>query len=573
MISGYNVAIPKNVHLNEPFLRKYRPQMTSLLEFYINYPDIFIDNITPANSNFTLYFYQRIFLRASLRYRYHYCVAPRAFSKSFLSILAGFLRCMFLPGSKFFICAPGKEQGAKIATEKINELLRLFPMLEKELVKKNMSKDYVTLVFKNGSVFDVVGALDSTRGGRRSGGIIDETRDHDGTVLSEVVLPLMNVDRRMANGKLDETEPHQAQIYITSAGVKGSFAYEKLIELFVQSIVSPKTTFVWGCDYRVPMLYGLLNKTFVEELKISPTYKEDSFAREYLSIWTGGSSDSWIDYDNLSKYRRILNPEKERKTRGNNEVFYYISVDVARLGVLTSVQVFKVTPRETYFYKQLINSVGLHDMHFSLQAIEIKKMYLKYKPKEILIDGTGLGVGLLDFLVMEQLGVDRVLYPALASWNDEEYSKYPGDKVLYVLKATPSLNSKIHSNCFSQIANGHIRFLVKEQEAKSKLMSTKKGAKMRPLDRLARLAPHIETTKLFDEICNLRLRNTGVGNQDIVVEQINRRINKDRFSAFEYALWRIRELEDEYYKKKRNRARDLRKFLLFSKGGKTNGRN
>ena len=94
----------------------------------------------------------------------------------------------------------------------------------------------------------------------------------------------MNVDRRMANGKLDETEPHQAQIYITSAGVKGSFAYEKLIELFVQSIVSPKTTFVWGCDYRVPMLHGLLNKTFVEELKISPTYKEDSFAREYLSI-------------------------------------------------------------------------------------------------------------------------------------------------------------------------------------------------------------------------------------------------------------------------------------------------
>lgn len=279
MIKGYSIAVPKNVHLTEVFLKKYRKEMTSLLEFYLNYPDLLIDNITPANSNFTLFLYQRIFLRASLRYRYHYCVAPRAFSKSFTSILAGFIRCMLLPGSKFFICAPGKEQGAKIATEKINELLRLFPMLEKELLKKNMSKDYVTLVFKNGSVFDVVGALDSTRGGRRSGGIIDETRDHDGTLLSEVVLPLMNVDRRMANGKLDETEPHQAQIYITSAGTKGSYAYEKLIELFVQSIVSPKTTFVWGCDYRVPMKHGLLNKTFVEELKISPTYKEDSFAR------------------------------------------------------------------------------------------------------------------------------------------------------------------------------------------------------------------------------------------------------------------------------------------------------
>ena len=568
MIKGYNIAIPKNMHINEFFLQKNFKNMEDLLTFYLNYPDIFIDHITPANSNFTLFFYQRIFLRASLRYRYHYCVAPRAFSKSFLSILAGFLRCMFLPKSKFFICAPGKEQGAKIAAEKINELLGLFPILEKELVKKNMSKDYVTLVFKNGSIFDVVGALDSTRGGRRSGGIIDEVRDHDGDTLSEVVLPLMNVDRRMANGKLDETEPHQAQIYITSAGTKGSFAYDKLIELFVQSIISPHTTFVWGCDYRVPMLHGLLNKTFVEELKLSPTYKEDSFAREYLSIWSGGSSESWINYDNLSKYSKILNPEKERKDRGNKEIFYYISVDVARIGVLTSIQIFKITPKENYFYKQLINSIGLHDMHFSLQAIELKKLYMKFKPKEILIDGTGLGVGLLDFMVIEQLGEDGIIYPPLASMNDEEYSKFPGEKVIYVLKATPSLNSRIHSTCFSQIANGHIRFLVKEQEAKSKLMATKKGLKMKPLDRLARLAPHLETSKLFDEICNLRLRNSGVNNQDIVVEQINRRINKDRFSAFEYGLWRIREFEDKYYKNKKNKKRDIKKFLMFSKGGK-----
>lgn len=37
-------------------------------------------------------------------------------------------------------------------------------------------KDYVTLKFRNGSQFDVVGALDSTRGGRRHGGLIDEVR-------------------------------------------------------------------------------------------------------------------------------------------------------------------------------------------------------------------------------------------------------------------------------------------------------------------------------------------------------------------------------------------------------------
>ena len=41
---------------------------------------------------------------------------------------------------------------------------------------RNYLKDYVTLKFRNGSQFDVVGALDSTRGGRRHGGLIDEAR-------------------------------------------------------------------------------------------------------------------------------------------------------------------------------------------------------------------------------------------------------------------------------------------------------------------------------------------------------------------------------------------------------------
>ena len=50
-------------------------------------------------------------------------------------------------------------------------------------------KDSVTLNFKNGSQFDVVGARDSQRGGRRNGGLIDEIRDHDADDLNEIVIP------------------------------------------------------------------------------------------------------------------------------------------------------------------------------------------------------------------------------------------------------------------------------------------------------------------------------------------------------------------------------------------------
>lgn len=201
-------------------------------------------------------------------------------------------------------------------------------------------------------------------------------------------------------------------------------------------------------------------------------------------------------------------------------------------------------------------------MHFQLQAIELKKLYQRYKPKEICIDGTGLGVGLMDFMVIDQLGDDGVLYPALGCINDDDYKKYSGPKVIYLLKANSTENSQIHSNFYTQIANGSVRFLISEQEAKTKLLSTKIGQKMKPAERLVRLAPHIETTKLFDEICNLRIKNTG---NNTVVEQISSKINKDRFSAAEYALWRIKIDEDEYFRKRRYKAKSLKNFMLFTK--------
>lgn len=52
------------------------------------------------------------------------------------------------------------------------------------------------LTFRNGSVFDVVSPLNSTRGGRRNAGILDEYRDHDADDLNEIVLPLLNVTRK-----------------------------------------------------------------------------------------------------------------------------------------------------------------------------------------------------------------------------------------------------------------------------------------------------------------------------------------------------------------------------------------
>lgn len=172
VVAGTREGIPveKGVALTEHFLEKNYELIGQYAGLWIAYPDLFLDLITPVGSNFKLYFYQRVFMRVSIRFRYSFSTFTRAFSKSFLSILVMYLRCIFLPRSKLFICADVLRQAVKIAKEKLNEIWFFFPLLKRELLSDNMSTDYVNLTFYNGSVLDVVGVATSTRGGRRHRG-------------------------------------------------------------------------------------------------------------------------------------------------------------------------------------------------------------------------------------------------------------------------------------------------------------------------------------------------------------------------------------------------------------------
>lgn len=573
--------IEKGVILNEHYLDNNLEKIGEMMSIFSAYPDIYLDLIKPQDSSFTLFFYQRITLRALMRFKDVFGTAPRAFSKSFITILAMMLQCIFIPGTKRFICAPNKSQAAQIAKEKIVEIYDRWPMLRKEVIggeisdtPGNFGKDYVTLKFRNGSQFDVVGALDSQRGGRRHGGLIDEVRDHEETPINEVVLPLMNVSRRLPDNSVNEKEPNQQRIFMTSAGVKTSFAYDLLIDDFIDSIIHPDSTFVFGCDYRVPMIHGLLDKTYINKLKTSSSFKEESFAREYASLWSGSSEEAWFNFDKLTKYRKIKNPETSAKFRANSNQFYLLSVDVGRLNDQTVCCVFRVNVSgEGKYYATLVNLYVLgreaESKTFHRQVIDLKRIIKKFNPLEVVIDTNGLGIGFADEMIREQVDEFGNVYEPLGFKNDEDFLKVqPKDAlcILYGLKANGPLNSKIHGNAYTRLNGGLVRFLIKEQEAKNALLSTKVGQKMTVKQRVQRLMPHEMTTKLFEEMANLRLRRTGVS-LDIVLEQINPRYPKDKYSAFAYGLWRIKELEEEQNKRRRRRGMFDKRQLVFCTGG------
>ena len=564
----------KKMGLSEERINAIIPVAREYISFWREYPDIFVEFLCGNNpNNFKLYFYQRVFLRAVMRHRYAYATFPRAYSKSFLSVLVLMLRCILYPGSHLFVTTGGKEQAAGILKEKQEELCKLIPGLQNELDlsrgKTKTSKDNIELLFKNGSKLDIMAARQSSRGKRATGGLMEECILIDQTLLNEVIIPTMNVDRRLSCGDRVESETvNKSQIYVTTAGWKNSFAYQKLMQLLIQEIIDPSEAVVLGGTWRVPVMEKLLKKSFIEELKLDGTYNDASFAREYESEWSGDAENAYFSAERFDKHRQLLQPEYEYSNRSAKNAYYVISVDVGRKGCTSEVCVIKVTPQvQGASLKSLVMLYSYEDEHFENQAIYLKKLYYKYKARTLVLDANGLGIGLVDYMVKAQIDPESgEVLPDFGVINDDEgfYKKFrTGDTELdamYLVKANAPINTEAYVYCQSQMNSGKIKFLIDEQQAKVKLMGTKKGQEMDASKRAVELQPFTLTTILREQMLNLIEENEGV---NIILKRVSKSVPKDRFSAFIYGLYYIKLEEDRSRKKKK---RGIAGLMLFSPG-------
>ena len=564
----------KKMGLSEERINAIIPVAREYISFWREYPDIFVEFLCGNNpNNFKLYFYQRVFLRAVMRHRYAYATFPRAYSKSFLSVLVLMLRCILYPGSHLFVTTGGKEQAAGILKEKQEELCKLIPGLQNELDltrgKTKTSKDNIELLFKNGSKLDIMAARQSSRGKRATGGLMEECILIDQTLLNEVIIPTMNVDRRLASGERIESETvNKSQIYVTTAGWKNSFAYQKLMQLLIQEIIDPSEAVVLGGTWRVPVMEKLLKKSFIEELKLDGTYNDASFAREYESEWSGDAENAYFSAERFDKHRQLLQPEYEFSNRSAKNAYYVISVDVGRKGCTSEVCVFKVTPQvQGTSLKSLVMLYSYEDEHFENQAIYLKRLFYKYKARTLVLDANGIGIGLVDYMVKAQVDPESgEVLPDFGVVNDEEgfYKKYRTGQTeydaMYLVKANAPINTEAYVYCQGQMNSGKIKFLIDEQQAKVKLMSTKKGQEMDASRRATELMPFTLTTILREQMLNLVEENEGV---NIILKRVTKSVPKDRFSAFIYGLYYIKLEEDRSRKKKK---RGLSGLMLFSNG-------
>ena len=561
----------KKIGLSEERIKAIIPAARQYISFWREYPDLFVDFMKGPDNTFNLFFYQRVFMRAAMRHKYVYAVFPRAYSKSFLAVMILMIRCILYPRCKLFVTSGGKEQAAGIMKEKVKEICTLIPAFEKEIDwgrgKSMEGKDYCKYVFKNGSYFDNIAARESSRGKRRHGGLIEECVGVDGTILSEVIIPTMNISRMCMDGTTQPDETlNKSQIYVTTAGWKNTYPYEKLIQLLVWQIVQPEKSFIMGGTYRIPILMKLLDKNFIKDLKMDGTFNESSFDREYESKWSGSVEDAFFNSEVFDRNRILNQPEYEASGRSSKSAYYVLSADVGRKGCDTVVCVFKVTPQpQGAAIKTLVNIYTLTDEHFEDQAIKLKKLFYKYNAQRLVIDANGLGIGLVDYMIKSQVDPDTAdTFPDFGVYNDDElyYKKYRTNvteqDAMYLVKANAPINTEAHTIARSNLSSGKVKFLIDERVAKQKLLNTRVGQNMKPEERAEYLKPFTLTSILKEEMLNLREENEGV---NIILKQANRGIRKDKFSAFEYGLYYIKQEEDSKKKRKKFNVKD---FMFMS---------
>ena len=565
----------KKQGISEQRLNANLQSIRNAISFFRWYPDLFVDFAKGPESTFKFLTYQRVFLRCVMRHRYVYATFPRAYSKSFLSVMALMLRCTFYPNSHLFVTTGGKQQAASITMAKVEQICHLLPFLQKQITwergKTTKGRDNVRYVWKNGSTLDILTASEKSRGQRRTGGLMEECVLIDGQILNEVIIPTTNVDRTLSDGTRHPKELiNKSQIYITTAGWKNTFAYQKLLEMLVQSIINPDEVMIMGGTYETPVKEGLLNEDFVDQLKLSGTFNQDSFDRQYRSIWSGDAQNAFFSGDKFDKHRTLLQPQYEYSGRSSRTAYYVIGVDVGRIKCTTQACVFKVTPQpQGAALKSLVNLYTYEAEDFEEQSIRLKKLYYKYKARVLSIDANGLGVGLVDFMTKAQIDPqtgDQL--PAFgveggtAQDTVELYKKIKGaaveENALYLVKANAPINTQAYTYAKTQLSSGRIKMLIDESQARVKLMSTKVGQNMSPEQRNDYLMPFVLTDALKAQTLNLIQENEGV---NIILKQSSRSIKKDKFSAFIYGLYYVKQDQD---KKRKRRKRNIQDFLFFS---------
>ncbi|PLR99637.1 hypothetical protein [Bacillus sp. T33-2] len=536
---------------------------TKNLDKYIDFvswarwnPDLFWDLITPETGGIRLDLDQRVYLRAIARFISNYMVFPRGYGKTLLEFMGMVHSALFFPDIEITLTAQTRENAAKLVDEKFREVIKFYPLIQNEIMgKPQISKDSVEIVFTSGGRIDVMANAQSSKGARRKRLNCEESALLNNALFEDVLEPIVNVPRRtIGKQALIDPEELNGQInFMTTSWFRGSDEFERNIQM-LDDMAELKGKIVLGSDWQLACTFGrgeTKSQILDKKSKLSPTF----FAMNYCSRWVGVTDNALVDINKVMELRTIprpdLKPDKNYK--------YLVSMDVARSSSdannQSSIAVLKYKKgrKGNVTSIKLVNLINLpNGLNFSAQTVELKRIANLYEAEIVVVDCNGIGSAIKDEALKST--TDPITGQDLGCWDtintDDEPEEVGAKKVLYALTAQ-GINSDIIVSFIDAIESKKFLLLDKKSNSDYDASDKENFNNM--------ILPHIQTDLLLEEVANLKLKMNQNGKY--TVEQVTKRINKDRYSATAMGLWYIKEFLDKF--EKETQKYDVNKLFMF----------
>lgn len=468
-----------------------------------------------------------------------------------LQNMSSYHNCIFYPNIKVTMTAQTQDSSASLLLDKYKDILNMYPYLKTEILEKETSTSQKDprIVWRSGAIYDSLANHQNTKGQRRERLTMEESAQVNQKVFADAMEPIVNIPRRTV-GNRAMTNPYELNGAIsrfTTSWYRNTNEYDVSLRL-KQEMIDLKGTFTLGASWELPSHFkrGESRSAILRKKETSPP---SEFAMNYSEDWIGVTSGALVDIQTVMSLRGLEKAELQGDPQGE----YYLGIDVARsesdANNKTMVVVAKVNRNADGFIStvDIVNMINIPaTQNMRIIAQDVMKIKALYNPRVVVVDGNGLGIGLVDELVNEQ--IDPSTRKSLGCWktiNTEHESQLKNaEEILYVLKSQ-SINHEIIVNFMDYIGSG----VGEDADGKLSLLTKKQDVILAseevniPKDFL----PFWHTDRLLDELSNLKLKE--VSNKRFTVEQQTRKIDKDRYSALAYVLWYIDTFENDFSEK------------------------
>ena len=404
--------------------------------------------------------------------------------------------------------------------------------------------------------------------------IVDEFVRTDKEIIQRVFVPFLTSIRtpeyRDLTVKEREALPEEPnrQVYLSSIRGADEWSYQYFLDYVNYMEKANASYFTVALPYQLGVKNKYISRAIVEQSFRDNPESLDVIRAEYTCIPERNNNNAFYKYRELEKRRDndramvCMSDEEYITYKDNKSKFPFwqeklpneirlLCMDIAlvesKANDNTAFWIMRLIPDSGGYKRILSYAESCHGQNSLIQAKRLKQLFYEFDCDYAVVDGQGVGQGVLDICTTETYDEGRdVTYPA---WTAMNYDEVKSNRVIspnavpVVYSVSTSVKDKsrmlVHSRDI--IDTNKISFLVDSQDAMDYLNKTYQFYKIEDQDLRRRiLNPYVQTTAFINEAVNLE--RVVVSGYISAKEKSGRR--KDRVMSLVYGLDYAKSLED-----------------------------